>query len=173
VELDRQAIDALDQELDLHRIGFDQEHAIEVQLPFLQAVLETFTLLPVMIADPSLSAGEELGHALSKALEGRDALIVASTDLHHIPNYDRVLLRDKQVIDALASADLARIKRALSPHDCSVCGRVAVVSMLTATQAAGANRVDILHYTNSGDVTGIREPGQYTVGYLAAAAIRE
>jgi hypothetical protein len=44
--------------------------------------------------------------------------------------------------------------------------------MLTAAKAKGANRVDILHYTNSGDVTGNRVPGQYTVGYVAAASTR-
>ena len=120
-----------------------------------------------------MSAGEELGNALSKILAGRNALIVASSDLHHIANYDQVMRRDKQSIDAIASMDLARIKRALSPRDCSVCGRVPIYAMLTAATAAGANRVEILHYTNSGDVTGIRTPGQYTVGYLAAAAIRE
>jgi AmmeMemoRadiSam system protein B len=173
IELDHQAIETLDRELGLHRIGFDQEHAIEVQLPFLQVVLKPFTLLPIMIADLSLGAGEELGTALSKVLVGRNALIIASTDLHHIPNYDQVVRRDGQVIEALDSGDLARIKRSLSARDCSVCGRVAIVSMLTAAEAAGANRVDILHYTNSGNVTGNRAPGQYTVGYVAAAAIRE
>jgi len=173
VRLDHQAVEALDRELGLHRIGSDQEHAIEVQLPFLQAVLETFTLLPIMVADPSLKAGEELGTALSKALAGRDALIIASTDLHHIPNYDQVVRRDRQVLDALDSGELARIKQSLSPRDCTVCGRVAIIAMLTAAEAVGANRVDILHYTNSGDVTGNRAPGQYTVGYVAAAAFRE
>lgn len=172
IGIDHQSVEILDQELGLHRIGFDQEHAIEVQLPFLQAVLETFTLLPIMIADTSLSAGEELGTALSQVLAGRSALIVASTDLHHIPSYDQVVHRDRQVIDALDSADMGRIKRSLSPRDSSVCGRVAIVAMLTAAEAAGANRVDILHYTNSGDVTGNRAPGQYTVGYVAAASLR-
>jgi AmmeMemoRadiSam system protein B len=173
VEVDAQSVAVLDQELRLDRIGFDQEHAIEVQLPFLQVVLSEFTLLPIMIGAYTLDAGEELGHALHKLLVDRNALIVASSDLHHIPNYDQVVRRDKQVIKAVASADLERVKRALSPRDCTVCGRVAIVAMLTAALQAGANRVEILHYTNSGDVTGNRTPGQYTVGYLAAAATRD
>jgi AmmeMemoRadiSam system protein B len=173
IDIDHRAAQALDRDVGLQPVGIDQEHAIEVQLPFLQATLGTFTLLPIMIADPSLSAGEELGTALARVLAGRDALIIASTDLHHISNYDDVVQRDGQVIDALASADLARIKRSLSPRDCSVCGRAAVVAMLTAAEAAGANRVEVLHHTNSGDVTGNRAPGQYTVGYVAAAVMRE
>ena len=172
IEIDRQAVMALDRELDLDRVEFDQEHAIEVQLPFLQSTLGAFTMLPIMIGDPALSAGEELGNALHKVLDGRNALIVASSDLHHIANYDQVVRRDRQVIDAIASADLARIKRTLMQRDCSVCGRVAIIAMLTAAKAAGPIRVDILHQTNSGDVTGNRVPGQYTVGYMAAAAFR-
>ena len=173
VELDHSAVKALGQEVDVHRIEFDGEHAIEVQLPFLQVTLGTFSLLPIMVGDPTLSAGKELGNALSKILSGRNALIVASSDLHHIANYEQVTRRDKKVIDALGSMDLARIQRAFSPRDCSVCGRVPIYAMLTAATTAGANRVELLHYTNSGDVTGIRTPGQYTVGYVAAAAFRE
>jgi AmmeMemoRadiSam system protein B len=173
VELDHKAVAALEHELGVHRIGFDGEHAIEVQLPFLQLTLGTFSLLPVMIGDPTLSAGEELGLALHKILARENALIVASSDLHHIDNYEQVTRRDRTVVDAIASMDLARIKQALSPRDCSVCGRVAVYAMLTAAMTAGANRTHILHYTNSGDVTGIRTPGNYTVGYMAAAATRE
>lgn len=173
IELDHSAVEALGQELDIHRIGFDGEHAIEVQLPFLQVTLGDLTLLPVMIGDPTLRAGAELGNALSKILAGKNALIVASSDLHHIANYEQVVRRDKQVVDAIASMDLAHITRALSPRDCSVCGRAAIVAMLTAATAAGADRAQILHYTNSGDVTGIRTPGQYTVGYMAAAVLRE
>ena len=173
VELDRDAVEALDRELGLRRIGFDGEHAIEVQLPFLQATLGTFTLLPVMVGDSALSAGRELGHALSSILADRKTLIVASSDMHHIDDYQQVTRRDKTVIDAIASMDMARVQQAFSPRDCSVCGRVPIYAMLTAALDAGANRAQILHYTNSGDVTGIRTPGQYTVGYLSAAVLRE
>jgi AmmeMemoRadiSam system protein B len=60
----------------------------------------------------------------------------------------------------------------LSVPDCSVCGRIPVYAMLTATRALGANEIEILYHTTSGDVTGIRTPGQYTVGYLAAAVYK-
>jgi AmmeMemoRadiSam system protein B len=125
-----------------------------------------------MIGESSFEAGEELGTALAEVLRDKKALVVASTDLHHIQNYDEVVRRDKVVVDAIASFDMARIKEALSPWDCSVCGRIPVYAMLTAARALGANEVRILHHTNSGDVTGIRAPGQYTVGYLAAAVYR-
>ena len=173
VPLDPELVQALQDELDVERVSYDGEHALEVQVPFLQAVLGQIKLLPVMIGDPSFAAGEELGAALARILAGRKALIVASTDLHHIENYDRVVERDQRVIDALASLDLARIKSVLSHWDCTVCGRIPVYAMLTATRALGANGIHILHHTTSGDVTGIRTPGQYTVGYLAAAIYKQ
>jgi AmmeMemoRadiSam system protein B len=173
IRLDRSALQALEQELPIQRIGFDGEHAIEVQLPFLQVILDDFALLPLMIGDPSLRAGEELGQALFRILAGRKALIVASSDMHHINDYAEVSRRDRTVVDAIAGMDLAHIKRVLSAPGCTVCGRVAIIAMLTAVLAAGANRVDVLHYTNSADVTGNHVPGQYTVGYMAAAALRE
>ena len=172
VPLDEKLVSALQRELDVERVSFDGEHAIEVQIPFLQVVLQDAKLLPIMIGDPSFAAGQELGQALARILSGRKALIVASTDLYHIENYDQVVERDRAVIDALTTLNLARVKSELSLWDCSVCGRIPVYAMLTATTALGADGIQVLHHTTSGDVTGIRTPGQYTVGYLAAAVYK-
>lgn len=170
--LDEELVDALGAEMDIQRVDYDGEHSLEVQVPFLQVVLQAFKLLPVMVGDPSFAAAETLGAALARILAGRKALVVASTDLYHIPDYAQVVRRDQTVIDALATQDLERIKDVLSVWDCSVCGRIPVYAMLTATRALGADGLDILHHTTSGDVTGIRAPGQYTVGYLAAAVYK-
>jgi AmmeMemoRadiSam system protein B len=172
VKLDGELVGALEGKVRINRVGRDGEHSLEIQLPFLQVALGDFRLLPVMIGESSFEAGEELGTALAEVLRDKKALVVASTDLHHIENYDEVVRRDKVVVDAIASFDMARIREALSPWDCSVCGRIPVYAMLTAARALGANEARILHHTNSGDVTGIRAPGQYTVGYLAAAVYR-
>jgi AmmeMemoRadiSam system protein B len=80
--------------------------------------------------------------------------------------------RDKTVVEAIASFDLPRVKKALSPRDCTVCGRIPVYAMMTAAKMLGADTVQILHHTTSGDVTGNRAPGQYTVGYMAAAVYK-
>jgi AmmeMemoRadiSam system protein B len=158
VPLNEDLVAELQREIHINCVPYDGEHSLEVQIPFLQVALTGLTLLPVMIGDPSFAAGEELGAALARILAGHKALIVASTDMHHIPD--------------LATFDLDRIKSVLSPWDCSVCGRVPVYAMLTAAQALGADGIRILHHTTSGDVTGVRTPGQYTVGYLAAAVYK-
>jgi AmmeMemoRadiSam system protein B len=153
-------------------VGYDGEHSLEIQLPFLQVALGAFRLLPVMVGASSFEAGQELGTALATVLEGKNALLVASTDLHHIEDYAKVVRRDQVVVDAIASFELERIVEALSPRDCSVCGRIPVYAVLTAAQRLGADGIRILHHTTSGDVTGMRDAGAYTVGYLAAAVYR-
>jgi hypothetical protein len=168
VELDGQLVEALGQEIQVKRVAYDGEHSLEIQLPFLQVALGKFVVLPVMVGDSSFEAGSELGAALARVLQGSNALIVASTDMHHIDDYAQVVRRDQAVVDAIASFDMRRIQEALSPWDCSVCGRIPVFAMLTAAQAMGADQIRVLHHTNSGDVTGIRTAGQYTVGYMAA-----
>ncbi len=172
VALDKELVGALEQEVRVNRTAYDGEHSLEIQLPFLQVTLGDFSLLPVMIGDPSFQAGEELGVALAHVLDGRRALVVASTDLHHIENYQEVVRRDRTVVEAIASFDLPRIKKALSPQDCTVCGRIPVYAVMTAAKMLGADTVKILHHTTSGDVTGNRAPGQYTVGYMAAAVYK-
>ncbi|MBN1583870.1 MAG: AmmeMemoRadiSam system protein B [Anaerolineae bacterium] len=169
VPLDMALVDAVGKELPLTRLSRDNEHSLEIQLPFLQVALGDFRLLPVMIGESSFDVGIRLGQVLAELLKDKTALIVASSDMHHIEDYEQVVRRDKVVIDAIASLDMARIKDALSPWDCSVCGRIPIYAMLTAVKALGARRIKILAHTNSGDVTGIRVPGQYTVGYMAAA----
>jgi AmmeMemoRadiSam system protein B len=114
-----------------------------------------------------------LGKALAQTAElcASEVLLVASTDLHHIADYDTVVRKDREVVDALRSFDMTRIERVLMQPGCSVCGRIPMLSVLSAAKSLGSDRVRVLHQTNSGDVTGQRSPGQYTVGYLAAAAV--
>jgi AmmeMemoRadiSam system protein B len=170
--LDKALVEELGQHVSINRVGYDGEHSLEIQLPFIQVVLGHVNLLPIMMGVPSFDAAEELGAALANVLEGKNALLVASTDMHHINSYDEVVRRDAVVVDAIASYDMARIKSALSPRDCSVCGRFPVYAMLTAAKQLGADGVQVLHHTNSGDVTGERNPPHYIVGYMSAAVYK-
>ena len=174
VEVDAELVEALGKEVTLNRVGRDGEHSLEIQLPFLQQVLGTFTLLPVMLGEPltndrSLAACRELSAALAKLLRDREALIVASTDLAHLYDYDDVVRHDKVVIELVESFDIEGLAQALMEGRCHACGGAPVVAALLTAQALGANQAKVLHYTNSGDVTGNRRPGSYTVGYMAAA----
>lgn len=178
IQLDRAFIAALAGRIALRTVYRDSEHSLEIQLPFLQRVLGDFRLVPIMIGTGQLIMARRLASALAEVILERpegmgDVLLVASSDLHHVEDYDEVIQRDRRVVDTLAAYDLETLAEVLTAAECSVCGRMPILTALHAAKALGANAVKILHYTNSGDVTGQRWPGQYTVGYVAAAIYTE
>lgn len=177
VTVDQDFIAGLAGRLPLQRVQRDAEHSLEIQLPFLQRQIGPFRLVPVMMSADDPAAARRLAAALvevvrQRSSEGQRTLLVASSDLHHIENYSEVVRRDREVVDALDTYNLDRLEAVLMTRDCSVCGRMPILAVLYAASTLGADSVDILHYTNSGEVTGRRTPGQYTVGYVAAAIYR-
>jgi AmmeMemoRadiSam system protein B len=177
VPLDQAFIGELSDLVSLHPIQGDAEHSLEIQLPFLQRQLEGFRLVPIMMSADDPASARRLAAALveiirERGAEGERTLLVASSDLHHIENYDEVVRRDQAVVDAIGAYDLERLTTLLMARDCSVCGRMPILTVLHAARALGADTVKVLHHTNSGDVTGQRRSGQYTVGYMAAAVFR-
>ena len=173
IAVDHALAEALAARLPLRRIRGDSEHAVEIQLPFLQTMLGGFRLLPILLSSDDPGLPQALAQALCEAAaeepwQSEGLLLVASSDLHHIPSYAEVVRRDRHVADAIAAFDLALLSRLLAEPDCSVCGRIAILAVLRACRLMGADAVQVLHQTNSGDVTGRRGPGEYTVGYLSA-----
>ena len=174
VALDRAFIDDLSERMLLGRIQGDREHSLELQLPFLQHQLGEFLMVPILMRSDDPDAAQSLAHALAavireRSAEGQRVLLVASSDLHHIEDYERVVHRDREVVDAMAAYDLERLASLFAALDCSVCGRMPILTVMHAARALGAVTAEILHHTNSGDVSGLRSRGQYTVGYVAAA----
>lgn len=177
VFLDQDLIEELSARLPLQRLRGDQEHSLEIQLPFLQHQLGEFTLVPILMSTPEREGALRLAGVLADLIQSRAdsanrILLVASSDMHHIEDYDQVVRRDRRVVDALATYDLETLAALFDDPQCSVCGRLPILVVLHASRELGANSVEILHHTNSGEVTGRRVPGQYTVGYLAAAVLR-
>lgn len=157
------------QTVSMEQVSYDNEHAIEIQLPFLQSVLKDFRLLPIMIGHGDVYAVKEITNALTAIARKEKILFVASSDMHHIPDYGEVIERDFHVREKLEAYDLESVREVLNDPDCTVCGRVAISIVMEVSQNLGARQCKVLHQTNSGDVTGNREEGEYTVGYLAAA----
>ena len=172
IRVNRDIVNELEKVTELNFVSVDGEHSLEIQLPFLQVVLKDFQILPLMLGLSDVSGCEPLSNILYNLLKDRNFLMVASTDLHHIPDYDRVVERDKAVVDALKGYQTEKIIRVLSLPDCSVCGRVPLTLMLQTLEKMGADQLKILKYANSGDVTGEKQSGQYTVGYVSAAILR-
>lgn len=174
VPLDRDFIAGLAARISLQTVQGDGEHSLEIQLPFLQRQLGAFALVPIMMNADDPAAGASLAQALAETIQDRSPqhgriLLVASSDLHHIDDYDAVVRRDQPVVDAVAAYDLDALTPLLMAPTSSVCGRLPILTVLHAARALGADTARVLDYTTSGDVSGRRQAGQYTVGYLAAA----
>ena len=150
-----------------------------MQLPFLQRLLGVFKLVPIMMSNPFYIAGvrarnacEDLSAALSKVIEDK-TLLVASSDLSHLHDYDAVTYFDQGFENLIEEYNVGGlIDYMINEGECRACGDVGIITVMMAAKARGANKVAVLRRTNSGDVTGMTTSGQYTVGYMAAAIYR-
>lgn len=151
--------------INYHPEAHSQEHALEVQLPFLQETLEGFRLIPIIMGDQSYQFCQLASQALAKTLQGKRALIVASSDLSHYHPYGMAKSLDQVVIDDINSFDPQKLGKDLSQSRCEACGGGPMITAMLASQTLGADRAEVLHYANSGDVMGDKGA---VVGYLSA-----
>jgi len=85
-------------------------------------------------------------------------------------NYADVVRTDRRLVDLVGAFDVDGLTRALAAGEVQACGATGLVTVFRAAQRRGARGAQVLAYASSGDVTGNKRPGTYTVGYLAAAA---
>ena len=152
-------------------IRHDREHAIEIEVPFLQRTLMgDFKLLPVMMHDQSLSAARALGLALAKVLAGQKALVVGSSDLAHFLTQAQTDVLDAEMLKQVEAFDPEGVLQAQATGRGFACGHGAMAATLWATRALGATHSRVVKHATSGDVN-----GDYTsvVGYGAAVLWKE
>jgi MEMO1 family protein len=145
------------------------EHALEVQLPFLQRVLGEFKLVPIVMGEQNYEMERALGFSLAKMLKGTDTLLVASSDLSHYHSYDEATKIDEKTLKAIARWDYLSLSRNFESRIWEACGGGPIVAAMIAAERLGANQARILKYANTGDVTGDR---RRVVGYGAVALIQ-
>jgi len=176
VPVDRNIVSDLDARLKaalgegLAPVARDQEHSLEIELPFLQRALTgEFRLLPVMVRSQSMKVSEQLGLALAGCLRGKKALLVASTDLSHFYDQKTANALDAEMLKRFESFQPEKIFEAEHTGKGFACGHAAVASVLWAARELGADKVQVLHHATSGDVTG---DFSQVVGYGAAAVLK-
>jgi AmmeMemoRadiSam system protein B len=158
VPLDQAAIETI-RDLPLVRVvdaPHEPEHALEVELPFLQALLADFALVPLLVGEATAAAVVEV---LKRLWGGLETLIVISSDLSHYEPYQRA-----KEHDAATAATIERLDAgSLEPRD--ACGWLPVAGALVAAGQRGM-QVTRLDLRNSGDTAGSRDQ---VVGYGAWA----
>ncbi len=150
--------------------GHHDEHALEVQLPFLQMTLEKFKLVPLVMGDQTPEYCIRLGRALAKVLKsatgGKKVLIVASTDLSHFHPYETAQRLDQRAIDSIENFDYTQLLNDIDNQTTEACGGGPTAAAMIAAKGLGADKVQKLFSCNSGDVTGEKRE---VVGYISAA----
>jgi MEMO1 family protein len=146
------------------------EHAIEVQLPFLQRTLGPFKVVPIVMGDQSYDSCRTLGRGIAKLIQGPGTLIVASSDLSHYHPYDDAVKIDRKTLRAIEEWDYLSMIRNFDQRVWEACGGGPIVAAMIASERLGATKSKVLKYANSGDVTGDRSR---VVGYGAVALYRE
>lgn len=133
-----------------------EEHAIEVQLPFIQYFKPAFKLVPITLSHATADVYENIGKAIALAIKesGKPVVIAASGDMTHYASQKSALSQDKLAIDAMLRLDavdlLARVRR----FNITMCGYASAAALIFAVKELGGNTADLLKYQTSGDTTG-------------------
>ena len=144
------------------------EHALEMQLPFLQHLVPGLRIVPILMGHQKREEAEALAEALAVGLAGLDrVLLVASTDLSHYHPAPVANELDAAVIGDVRDFDFEALMARLLRSPGHACGGGPMVAVMKAAARLGADRSLILRYGDSGDV-GERDKSS-VVGYLAAA----
>jgi AmmeMemoRadiSam system protein B len=144
--------------------GHRKEHALEVQLPFLQTVLNDFKIVPIVMGDQRKLFVDELADAIAKIVDD-ETLVVASSDLSHFHSREQADMLDSIVEQRIREFDFERLQKDLDKNNCEACGGGPIAAMMKAASQKNYRNSVVLHRCDSGDVTGDMKE---VVGYLSA-----
>lgn len=156
IELDHETIERIAAlpEVFVYDSAHEQEHSLEVHLPFLQLVLDDFRLIPIVVGS---ATDAEVARVIEFLWDDPETLVVVSSDLSHYLDYESARRIDGITSSAIENLDGSRIG-----HD-SACGYIPVRGLLAAARRRGL-KASVVDLRNSGDTAG---PHEQVVGYGA------
>jgi AmmeMemoRadiSam system protein B len=154
--------------IDTHR----GEHSLEVQLPFLQSVLEGFKIIPLIMGIQTSSACKKLVESMSQVLRAskKKFLIVGSTDLSHYYPYAEAKKLDDIIVRHLDTFNIPGMIEDIETGKTEACGAGPIIATMMLSEKLGADHSKVLKYANSGDVSGDKSG---VVGYVSAVFYRK
>lgn len=140
------------------------EHAAEVELPFLQLCQPALRFVPIALGTRQFEVLEQLGDAIADVIVAQHdpILIVASSDMNHYESDTVTRMKDQSAIEPLLRLDARTLYEVVTQQNVSMCGFGPAIAMLTATKKLGATSAELVKYATSGDISGDRE---FVVGY--------
>ena len=144
------------------------EHALEVQLPFLQVLAPRFRFVPIAVGTSNFEVLSALGVVIGSvaAEAGEPMLVIASSDMNHYESDSVTRVKDRRAIDQMLALDPRGLYDIVHHGDISMCGYGPAVIMLTAARKLGATKAELIRYATSGDVSGDHD---MVVGYAGIA----
>ena len=145
-------------------VAHSAEHSLEVQLPFLQVLAPGFTFVPVALGTVRFEDLVLVGEGIARALasQGEEVLMLTTSDLNHYEDDATTRVKDGKAIEQLLTLNAFRLYDTCRREQISMCGLGPAVAMLTALQALGARKAELVKYATSADVSG---DVQSVVGY--------
>ena len=140
------------------------EHAIEVQLPFLQTEQSNLHIVPIAVGTSNFEVLRGLGEAVGDVVGAskEKVLIIASSDMNHYESDAITRIKDHKAIERVLAMDAFGLWDVVMNEDISMCGFGPAIVMLTAAKILGATAAKLVRYATSGEVSGDRET---VVGY--------
>ncbi len=140
------------------------EHAIEVELPFLQILRPDVQIVPIAVGTGRLILLEQLGNALAAVVRSwpDDVLLIASSDMNHYEDDDTTRVKDHKAIKKILELDPQGLYDTVINESISMCGFGPAVAMLTAAKQLGATKAELVQYATSAETSGDKE---MCVGY--------
>ncbi len=175
VPIAAELLDTLREKIELVLLAADDEHSLEVELPFLQQSLGMFKLLPLLMGNQSLKACRQLSNALLAAISetAQSTLFVASSDLSHFFDDATARRLDDETLQFALNMDAAglieHVQSARRFGNPLACGAGPIATVMLAAQALGASRASLLKYATSADAPTINAGRSRVVGYAALA----
>jgi len=160
----KRAMPLLSEDEEAHR----SEHALEVQLPFLQVLRPDFQFVPIAVGTSNFEVLSALGVAVSNVLAKQNdrVLVIASSDMNHYEGDSVTRIKDRHAIDQLLALDPRGLYDTVREEQISMCGYGPAGIMLTAARKLGAKHAELVRYATSGDVSGDKD---MVVGYAGIA----
>ena len=145
----------------------EQEHSLEVQLPFLQYIFkEGFRIVPIAMLYQTPETSKDLSNAIVKAIKslGRDAVLIASSDMTHYEPQELAVKKDELALNRILSLDPEGLYSIVISKDISMCGVAPVMTLIYTAKELGYSKAEVLKHATSGDVTGEKA---WVVGYAS------
>jgi len=156
----KQRFPALQEDSAAHRA----EHAVEVELPFMQFKRPEVAFVPIALGTTRYTILEQLGEALAEVISKlpESILIVASGDMNHYESDAVTRAKDHRAIERILTLDSRGLHDVVTQQNISMCGLGPAIVLLVAARQLGAKSAELVKYATSGDVSGDRE---MVVGY--------